>query len=145
MGKKIICIYLDDSMCDFKKAYDIAIKKTPQIQYPQSQLKFFENLEPIHDAIDAYWELKEKYNVLILSKPSVYNPLSYLEKRLWVEKHLGMDECEKLILSCDKTLVIGDYLIDDMDQKGILIPKWEHIKFRSEKFPTWDSILKYLL
>ena len=35
-------------MCNFKKAYDIAIKKEPGIKYPQSQYKFFENLEGIN-------------------------------------------------------------------------------------------------
>jgi 5'(3')-deoxyribonucleotidase len=141
----IIFIDLDDTMCDFKKAHRLAIEKEPGIIYPQSQFKFFENLEPIEGAIESYFKLKEKYHVFMLSKPSVYNKLSLTEKMVWVEKHLGFKECDKLILSCDKTLSRGRYLIDDCIQKGLLIPDWEFIQFRSSKFPDWKTIIKYLI
>jgi len=143
--KDIIFVDLDDTMADYASAQAIAISKEPGIIYPQSQFKFFENLEPIYGAIESYNLLKQKYNVLILSKPSVYNPLSYMEKRVWVEKHLGFKECDNLILSCDKTLLRGKYLIDDMGQTGLLQPEWEHIRFGSVKFPNWESVVKYLM
>lgn len=143
---KDICYFdMDDVMADFIKAERLAISKNPGIAFPQSQLKFFENLEPIPGSIEAYNELKQKYNVKILSRPSVYNPLSYMEKRLWVEKYLGFNECKNLILSCDKTLLKGKYLIDDIDQIGLFKPEWEHIHYGSARFPNWDSILYYLL
>ena len=135
---------MDNTICDYSKAHAIAIAKEPKIFYPQSQLKFFENLEPISDAIESYFLLKEKYEVFILSKPSVFNPLSYMEKRIWVEKYLGFKECERLILSCDKTLLRGDYLIDDLPQLGFMNPEWKYIRFGSEDFPNWKSIIKHL-
>lgn len=143
--KPIIYIDLDDTLCNFSKAYKYALEKEPGIAYPQSQFKFFENLEPIEDSIESYKLLKDKYTVLILSKPSIYNPLSYTEKRIWVEKYFGFEECNNLILSCDKTLLRGRYLIDDCSQVGLLNPKWEHIKFGSLKFPNWKVIINYLL
>lgn len=143
--KDTIFVDMDDTLCNFMKAYSIALHKEPGIIYPQSQLKFFENLEPIEGAIEGYKKLKEKYNVYILSKPSIYNPLSYTEKRLWVEKYFGFKECNNLILSCDKTLLRGKYLIDDCEQAGLLVPEWEHIVFGSLKFPDWPSIIKYLM
>jgi len=143
--KSILYIDLDDTLCDFIKSYRIALYKEPGIIYPQSQIKFFENLEPIKDAVESYKLLKEKYSVFVLSKPSVYNPLSYTGKRLWMEKHFGFKECDKLILSCDKTLLRGKYLIDDMQQEGLLVPEWEYIKFGSEKFPNWEEIVNFLM
>jgi len=141
----ILYIDMDNTICDYSKAHAIAIAKEPKILYPQSQLKFFENLEPIPGAIESYFLLREKCEVFILSKPSVFNPLSYMEKRIWIEKHLGFKECERLILSCDKTLLRGDYLIDDLPQTGFMNPEWAHIQFGSEKFPNWNSIVKYLI
>ena len=120
--KDNLYIDMDDTMCNFIKSYRIGLYKEPGIIYPQSHIKFFENLEPIDGAIEAWWKLKTKYNVFGLSRPSVYNPLSYTEKRLWFEKHLGFEECNRLILSCDKTLLRGRYLIDDASQSGLLIP-----------------------
>lgn len=143
--KDTVYIDLDDTMCKFTEAHALAISKEPKILYPQSQLKFFENLEPIEGSVEAYKLLKTKFNVFILSRPSVCNPLSFTEKRLWVEKHLGFDECENLILSCDKTLLRGKYLIDDFPQLGLLTPEWEQIRFGSLKFPDWDAVIKYLM
>ena len=143
--KDNLYIDMDDTMCNFIKSYRIGLYKEPGIIYPQSQIKFFENLEPIDGAIEAWWKLKTKYNVFGLSRPSVYNPLSYTEKRLWFEKHLGFEECNRLILSCDKTLLRGRYLIDDASQSGLLIPEWEQIVFGSVKFPNWEAVLNYLM
>lgn len=144
--REIVYIDLDDTMCDFANAYVAARFREPGTIYPQSQYKFFENLVPIKGSIEAYKKLKEKYELFILSKPSVYNPLSYTEKRVWVEKHLGFGECDRLILSCDKTLLKGKFLIDDFSQYGLIVePEWEHIAFGGRKFPDWDAVLKYLL
>jgi len=143
--KDIVYVDLDNTLCDFIKSYRFALNKEPGIIYPQSQLKFFENMEPIEGAVEGYKKLKEKYNVLILSKPSIYNPLSYTEKRLWVEKYFGFQECNNLILSCDKTLLKGRYLIDDCEQTGRLVPEWEHVVFGSLEFPNWKSVVKHLM
>jgi 5'(3')-deoxyribonucleotidase len=132
-------------MCDYYHAFILARYKNPNISYPQSQLKFFENLEPIDGAVEAYFKLKEQYNVILLTAPSVNNPLCYMEKRLWVEKHLGLAECDKLHICVDKTLSRGRYLIDDCVQKGLLKPEWEQIFFGSKRFPDWDSVLAYLI
>ncbi|KAG2460769.1 NT5C protein, partial [Polypterus senegalus] len=49
----------------------------------------------------------------------------------WVEKHLGPEFVERLILTRDKTVVWGDLLIDDKDRiTGVEPnPSWEHIVF----------------
>lgn len=142
----IIYVDMDNVLCDYKSAYDEAKRLKPEIKYPQSQYGFFLNLEPIDNAIDGYDHICNYFDVRILSSPSVMNPLSYTEKRAWVEKHLGIEAAKKMILSPDKSLLIGDYLIDDyidhptskqQDFKGQLI------HFGSDSFKTWVHVVRY--
>lgn len=147
MNKKDITILIDMDgvLCNYEKAISYFREKISEQHFPQAQLKFFENLEPMPNAIKAYNILKDKYNVKICSRPSTKNPLCYMEKRLWVEKHLGYEECENLILIEDKTQVVGDWLIDDNIQTGDYDPTWKQIHFGSEEYPDWNSILNYFL
>jgi 5'(3')-deoxyribonucleotidase len=140
MKRKIVYVDLDDVMCNFTKSYNE--KKSEEYFYPQSIYGFFRNLEPIEDAINSYKILEHYYDVYILTAPSVYNPLCYTEKRDWVEKHLGFETCRKLIISPNKGLLKGDYLIDDNIHIGF---KGEHIHFGNEKFPNWKAVLKHLI
>ena len=55
------------------------------------------------------------------------------------------DEAAQLILSHNKNLNIGDYLIDDRTANGAAQFMGEHIHFGSEKFPNWNSVLDYLM
>lgn len=145
MIKEILYIDMDDVLCEYKKGISDGLIKEPNVQYPQSRYGFYTNLEPVQDAIYSYFRLKQFFSVKILSRPSVKNPLSYTEKRIWIEKHLGHSECYNLILSKDKTLLRGDWLIDDNIQEGLLKPEWKHIHFGSNEFPNWNSITKYLI
>lgn len=139
--KKRIYIDMDGVLCDFYKAY--LAKKSIEYYYPQSLYGFFRNLEPIEDAIESFKLLTEHYDVWILTSPSVHNPLSYSEKREWVEKHLGFEACNKLILSPNKSLFIGDYLIDDNIHEGF---EGEHLHFgEGKQYPNWKSIINYLI
>uniref|UniRef100_A0A8C2FCC3 5',3'-nucleotidase, mitochondrial n=1 Tax=Cyprinus carpio TaxID=7962 RepID=A0A8C2FCC3_CYPCA len=49
----------------------------------------------------------------------------------WIEKHLGPEFLEKIILTKDKTIVTGDILIDDKPEiLGVEpSPSWEHVLF----------------
>jgi 5'-nucleotidase len=144
---KIVYIDLDDTLCDFKSAFLTALKMNPAIQYPQSQYRFFANLEPIEGAIKAVKDLinSEQYDPYILSAPSIRNPLSYAEKREWVEVHIGYDFCEKLILCPHKGLLKGDILIDDnIEGKGQDLFEGELIQFGSKAFPNWAAVRKSL-
>jgi 5'(3')-deoxyribonucleotidase len=121
------------------------LKKNPSQPYPQSKWGFFLDLEPIEGAIDAIDILKKDYDVWILTRPSMRNINSYTEKAYWVNKYLGYDMLEKTIYSPDKSLLIGDYLIDDQNNakqeefKG----KWLH--YGSDKFKNWNDIISYFI
>ncbi|MEM7607799.1 MAG: hypothetical protein AAF411_20795 [Myxococcota bacterium] len=107
--KSTVYIDMDGVLCEFERAK----RQHPDVEFPQSLPGFYKNLRPVRGAIDAVRELARLADVWILTAPSVYNPLSYTEKRLWVEKHLGFDMCHRLILSPDKSLLRGDVLVDD--------------------------------
>ena len=108
---------MDGVLADFYKKYKEMIALEPSIKYPQSQYDYFRNLEPIKNAVETYKWLasQEMFDVSILTAPSVLNALSYTDKRIWVEKFLGMDACHKMIISGQKHKCVGDYLIDDFN------------------------------
>lgn len=138
--KKRIYIDLDGVMADFDKAV-IRRNKFAAMK----EVDFFANLEPIHGALEAYKQLNDHYELYLLSTPLWSSPHSWGDKRIWVQKHLGALAHKKLILSHNKGLFIGEYLIDDRTVNGVEDFKGEHIHFGSEKFPNWETVLKYLI
>lgn len=148
MKQKIVYIDMDDVLCQYTRQFQIDIKKNPHIQYPQSQYGFFSDLLPMDGAIDAMAALFNSpyYDPYILTAPSYMNPLCYTEKRMWVEKHLGIDYVKRLIICPNKGLMNGDLLIDDNHQgKGQENFKGELIKFGSVLYNDWECVRTYLL
>lgn len=138
--QKRIYVDMDDTLCDFMGASWLALKEKPEQRYPQAEMDFFRKLRPHDGAIEAMNKLAEGHDVWILTRPSYRNPLCYTEKRLWVEDHLGLEWCEKLILCPDKSLMKGDYLIDDIRWDEF---EGEQLVYGNQEFSTWDSVLTY--
>ena len=138
---------MDNVLVDFTSAFS---KIDPKL------LKMFEGrldevpnifsvMDPIEGAIDAYILLSNKYDTYLLSTAPWENSSAWSDKVDWVKKNLGKAAYKRLILSHNKNLNIGDYLIDDRTANGAGQFKGEHIHFGTEQFPDWDSVLKYLL
>jgi len=143
--QKLTHIDMDGVLCDFSSAYKDVVEKNSEIIFPQSLPGFFENLLPIEGAIHSFKFLSTVMDVYILSAPSVHNPLCYTEKRLWVEEHLGFEYVHKLILSSNKGLLKGDFLIDDyVSGRGQETFEGELIQFGSDMYPDWKAIVNYL-
>ena len=106
---------------------------------------FFQNLPPIKDSIESVLKLMDHYMVIFCSTPMETVPHSFTGKKEWLNKHFGEKAYKNLKLTHHKNLVIGDYLIDDRIKNGVDKFTGEHIHFGTEKFPNWDSVLKYLL
>uniref|UniRef100_A0A3Q3WBF6 Uncharacterized protein n=1 Tax=Mola mola TaxID=94237 RepID=A0A3Q3WBF6_MOLML len=70
-------------------------------------------------------------DVFICTSPIKHYKHCPYEKYAWVEKHLGQEFVEQVILTRDKTLISGDILIDDKPDIIGVEPKpmWEHILF----------------
>lgn len=123
----------------------VGIMQTPE---------FFLRLDPVPGAIEAFKQMQDTGLQLYICSSPTSNSHSHKEKIDWVEMHLGKEWKNKTILTKDKTMVHGDYLIDDNpDVKGIFDPSWEHIVFESsysheapkDKFSinwkTWPTLL----
>ena len=139
---------MDGVLADFNKA--LSERVTPELcmEYGENVDNIpgiFDNLDPVPGAIFAFHELGDKYDCYILSTAPWGNPEAWMEKRLWVEKHLGEAAYKKLILSHNKHLNRGDYLIDDRLANGADRFEGEHILFGGDQFPDWKSVLEYLL
>lgn len=144
-SKKIVYVDMDGVLCDFYGAVKKALIQNPKQKYPQSKWGFFLKLEEIEGAIDGFKKLQEKYDVWILTRPSFMNVNCYTEKAQWVWDHLGYDVLEKTIIAGDKSLLIGDYLIDDQNNANQDKFKGEWIHFNSDKFKNWNDVIQYLM
>jgi 5'-nucleotidase len=105
---------------------------TPLIQQIIQEPGFFFSLPPIPGGLEAVAEMAGKHDVFICTAPMPGCPDSAGEKYCWVEKYLGGKWTRRTISTFDKTLVRGDYLIDDMvNIKGLKTPSWEQVIFSS--------------
>lgn len=110
---------------------------------------FFRDMMPMPGAKEALFEMDEMgLEVFICSSPLSTYKNCVLEKYEWVENVLGPDWVKRIILTKDKTLVRGDYLIDDKPEiTGVEdIPSWEHIlydrpynKQGNKRRLTWEN------
>ena len=145
--KSIIYIDMDDVMCNYTDMHSISIKKNPAIKYPQSEVGFFENLKPIKNSIKAVNFLfnHSNFDTYILTAPSVRNSHCYTEKRVWIENYFGLEAARKLIISPNKGLLKGDFLIDDNSSgKGQESFEGSLLQFGTKTYPDWSSIINYL-
>lgn len=78
---------------------------------------FFLNLKPLAGAQGAVFELEKMgYDVYILSQPLAECPESYTDKAKSIQTHFPQ-LYKKIILTQNKGLCLGDYLIDDNPNK----------------------------
>ena len=105
----------------------------------------YARMRPIDGAIESVRELSKKYDIYILSSPQWNNTSAWSDKVTWIKKHLS-DVCYKrVILTHNKSLCKGDYIIDDRSANGTCDFEGEWLHYGSNTYPDWSSILKYLL
>lgn len=115
---------------------------------------FFREMTPMPGAKEALGEMERLgLQVFICTSPLSAYMNCVSEKYQWVEHYLGPAWVKRIILTKDKTLVKGDYLIDD---KPVITgveshPSWEHILYdrpynrninkKRITWMTWKDIL----
>jgi len=151
MDKKIVYVDMDGVLVDLvgwvnKNYLPEYIESTGIGNIVDMNAMAFYDPEPIKDAIESFNNLckNPNFDVWILSTAPWANPEAWKAKRIWVENNLGPGAYKRLILTHNKSLMKGDYLIDDRDSNGASDFEGEHIKFGKEGFETWKEVITYL-
>lgn len=145
--KKILYVDMDNVLVDFETGINKLDKET-QIKYKDNLDDvpgIFSLMEPMEHAIDSYNLLAKNFDTYILSTSPWDNPSAWHDKVVWVKKYLGNVAHKRLILSHNKHLNYGDFLIDDRLKNGADKFQGELIQFKTEKFPEWNSVVTYLM
>lgn len=89
------------------------------------------NLQPIPGALAAVKEmLHDGWEVIICTSPIRKSAYSLAEKHAWVERHLGDEWTDRLIVTRCKQLVRGRFLIDDNPEfAAVTTAEWRHLLF----------------
>lgn len=95
---------------------------------------FFATIPPVEGAIEALKKIEAggRFEPFLCSAPDAdYEELfCHTEKADWVNRHLGKYWLKRMILTNDKTVINGDWLIDDKPEiKG------------ANKNPTWQQVV----
>ena len=156
MKKKILLFDLDGVCAAFiEKLYEMFphIKNMPQGKEREEEIDnvcstygnhIFLNLDPIPGTITAVKILNKEYEIYFCSTPMQLVPESWTDKFLWINKLFGDIAYKKLILTHNKGLIIGDYLIDDRIANGVENFIGEHIHFGYNNTKNWKEVLLYL-
>ena len=143
---------MDGVLVDFKSGID-KLDENTKIKYKDDLDEvpgIFSLMDPFPNAIESIHKLSKKYDLYILSTAPWLNTSAWKDKVDWIHKYFGKGKdsilYKRLILSHNKNLNKGDYLVDDRDANGAVDFTGELIQFGpGKKFPDWESVTNYLL
>ena len=144
--KQILYIDMDNVLVDFPSAFP-RISEEILVEYEERLDEvpgIFSLMDPMEGVVDAYRELSGMFDTYILSTAPWENPSAWSDKLIWVKKHLGPCAHKRLILSHNKHLNHGHFLVDDRLKNGVDRFRGEHIHFGTDSFPDWRSVVDYL-
>ena len=155
--KPVVLIDMDGTIADFDaRVYALMVARHPEVKLPPfeqrayplsgslpsgqrpllaalfAEVGFYREMVPVEGAVEALHQMVAAgIEVRLCSSPLGTSPICASEKIEWVIAHLGQSWYNRLILTRDKTLIRGDFLIDDAPQaKGdCLEAEWEHVYF----------------
>ncbi|WP_116126408.1 5' nucleotidase, NT5C type [Lewinella sp. IMCC34183] len=128
-----ICIDMDEVMVDnYQRYHEIyeewqgqpvdpesyygkKIYELPGIEAMRDELRkpgFFRDLPVMKDAREVVEELYGKYEVYIVTAATEFKH-SFTDKWEWLEEHMPFVHWERIVFCGDKSIVHGDYMIDD--------------------------------
>lgn len=144
--KKVLYLDMDDVLVDFESSF-IRVEQNTLKEYEGRRDEIpgiFSLMSPLEGALEAHAELSSLYDTYILSTAPWENPSAWSDKLAWVKKYLGKLAYKRLILSHNKHLNAGHYLVDDRTKNGADKFGGTHIHFGTSKYPDWESVLVYL-
>lgn len=141
----ILFIDMDGVVCDFDGRIEAMIKSGISESTAIASKGLFAGLDPMPGAIEAIHDLEEKYEIYFLTTAPWSNVYAWTEKREWIGNHFDKRFKRKLIISSNKGLLRGEYIIDDRTANGVGDFQGEHIHFGTSKFPDWKTVSDYLI
>tara|TARA_B100001057_G_scaffold495874_1_gene595885 strand:- start:789 stop:1244 length:456 start_codon:yes stop_codon:yes gene_type:complete len=146
---KRVYIDLDGVLADFEKGrknHPLG-NQTPYKGRPDKLPGLYKDLEPIKGSINAVNKLlnNSNFDIYFLSTAPWDNPNAWTNKRLWIGNHFDEKLIRKRLILCHhKNFLKGDILIDDKEWNGAKYFEGEWIKFGSENYPDWQSVMNKL-
>lgn len=115
----------------FKIAEEFPVHLQDDIREIFSEPGFYRNLPIVKGAVQGMNEMVDSgLDIWICTSPLMQYENCVLEKYQWVDEHLGRSWTERIIMTRNKALVRGDFLIDDHPEiPGADSASWEHILF----------------
>ena len=147
MSKKIVYVDMDNVLVDFPSGIE-KLSEEDKTKYEGNYDEvpgIFSLMEPMPGAIEGFRKIAETYDTYILSTAPWGNRTAWSDKLDWVKRYLGDVAYKRLILSHNKNLNRGDYLIDDRTKNGAGEFQGELVQFGSADFPDWESVTNTLL
>jgi len=146
MTKKTLYIDMDGVIVDFRSAFQNLDKLLMENfrNDPDEIPGIFSLMKPMPGAIEAVEFLSNHFDTYILSTASWENPTAWSDKLNWIKKYLPKVAHKRLILSHNKHLNAGDYLIDDRKKNGAGEFTGELILFGESPFEGWPEVIQYL-
>lgn len=155
MNKTILYLDMDNVLVDFKSGLArVSDEVKSQYECDENGKQHYDDIpglfglmDPVEGAVEAVGKLKEKYDLYILSTAPWNNPSAWSDKLLWVKRYFGDTFHKRLILTHHKNLCLqsGAYLVDDRHRHGANQFGDHWIQLGSDRFPDWDSVVKFLL
>jgi len=142
-----------DKRTTFNVKEQYPLDHQPLIEAIYLEQGFYAGLQPIDGSLEALTEMAESDEVFLCTSPLRANPFCVQEKFEWIEKQLGKAWTKRVIVTKDKTIVDGNVLVDDREQKGVQEPIWEHVLYdqpynvhvtgkRRMTWQNWKAVLQ---
>ena len=144
--KKILYLDMDGVLVDFASALEqCSAEVLRQYEGDYDHIpNLFGKMLPVPGALEAVDLLADWFDLYVLSTAPWENPSAWIDKLLWVKRYLPNIAYKRLILSHNKHLNRGDFLVDDRDRNGADRFEGELLRFGSERFPDWAAVVAYL-
>lgn len=147
--KQIVFVDMDGVLVNFQSGIDrISDQEKEKHEGNLDEVPgIFSLMEPNEGAIEGYKWLCKNFDTYILSTAPWENPSAWIDKLLWVKKYLPEEAYKRLILSHNKHLAKGDFLIDDRTANGAGDFSGKHIFFGpngDKDFADWKGVVAYM-